>query len=67
MTVAEAARPLFVSRTHILKLFGPGALLEYLSRNPSGQREFTPHRATRGISDEKPLLETRQWLIDTHL
>ncbi|WP_321952109.1 MerR family transcriptional regulator [Paraburkholderia bannensis] len=40
MTVAEAARFLFVSRPHILKLLSSGALLECLPRNPSGQPDI---------------------------
>ncbi|WP_322051850.1 MerR family transcriptional regulator [Paraburkholderia bannensis] len=40
MTVAEAARLLFVSRAHIFKLLSSGALLECLPRNPSGQPDI---------------------------
>lgn len=40
MTVAEAARLLFVSRAHIFKLLTSGALLECLPRNPSGQPDI---------------------------
>lgn len=40
MTVEEAARQLFVSRPHILKLLSSGALLESLPRNPSGQPDI---------------------------
>lgn len=37
MTVAEAARYLFVSRTHVLKLLAAGKLAEVLPGDPSDE------------------------------
>ncbi|PXW28336.1 excisionase family DNA-binding protein [Paraburkholderia caballeronis] len=37
MTVAEAARYLFVSRTHVLKLLAAGKLSEVLPGEPDGE------------------------------
>jgi hypothetical protein len=47
MTVEEAARQLFVSRPHILKLLSSGALLEYLPRDPSGQPDIDAASVTQ--------------------
>lgn len=40
MTVGEAAKYFFVSRSHIRALLASGQLLEVLPRNPSGEVEI---------------------------